>query len=196
MRRNIKSFRKEKPQTQDVSLPSPSEQSLHVFILVCMSRQKRVLSAFLWELRRPFRKPFFSGHDSHLPENSPQQHSPAPPYNSKQGRQHKETIAWFISMHWFPGGDAPSFCSPLNYRALLSLVFISSLSRSSGHVRKGPARWVFDLSFIFISYRAPWVLGFGEDQIREGYFALSCSCLSSVQINVKFSRHQWHLVQN
>lgn len=103
---------------------------------------RRVLSAFLWKLRKPFAKPFFSGHDPRLPENSPQQHGPAPPYNSKQGRQDKETIAWFISIHWFPGGDVPSFLPPLNDRALLSLVFISSQSGSSGHVRKGPGRQV------------------------------------------------------
>lgn len=128
---------------------------------------KRLLSAFLGELTKPFGNPFFLAHDPPLPENSPQQHSPAPPYNSKQGKQYKETIAWFISMHWLPGGGAPSFLLPLNYRALLSSVFISSQSRSSGHVGKEAARWVFVLGLIFVSYRTLRVLGFVEDQIRE-----------------------------
>lgn len=44
-------------------------------------------------------------------------------------------------------------CSPLNFRALLSLVFISSQSRSSGHVRKEAAGQASVLDLIFISYR-------------------------------------------
>lgn len=116
--------------------------SVYLMFSFLYEQIKKVLRAFLWQLRKPFAKSFFSGHDPCLNENSLQQQSPAPLYNSKQGRQHKETIAWFISMHWFPGGDVPSFLLLLKDRTLLSLVFIRSQSGSSGHVRKWPGRQV------------------------------------------------------
>lgn len=114
------------------------------------------------ELTKPFGNPFFSAHDPPLPENSPQQHSPAPLYNSKQGKQHKETIAWFISMHWLPGGDAPSFLLPPELQSLIKLGVYQFSESLLGPCKERSCQTGFVLGLIFISYRALWVLGFDQ----------------------------------